>query len=501
VADQREPARGSRPLPPEVRRAIRAAARPGRAVRGRRSQHRFTVALTVVLAVTLGVVGLGYGYVHFRFNQIASISLPGLQRSKPSRQFNLLVVGSDTRAGLKPGESQQFGTVAQAGGGQRSDVIIIVHVDPPAHKLSLLSIPRDLLVPIAGTGRRNKVNAAFDIGPERLIETIQQNFNIPINHYLLINFDGFRDIVNALGGAKLNFPYPVRDNDNGNNNSGLHITRTGCQLLNGDQALALARSRFYQYFKDGRWHYADSIPDLGRIRRQHIFLQVVLKTAIAKGLYNPVRANAFIGAVVHSLTKDSRLTVGDAVRLAKEFRSFNPDQLASYTLPTYPQNTPGFSDVLVLKQQQADQVIATFLGEGQNRTTAASPTTAPASVTVAVKNALGINQLAAHAAISLQRLGFHASAVGNASAVSQTIAYYPAGQLAAARAVDRAVDGPVHLVEDATLTGASVVLVLGPGYRAIHTSLPTATSRVSAGKPKTPAAAPSDVQLSDPRPC
>jgi LCP family protein required for cell wall assembly len=334
-------------------------------MRRRRSRHRFTVALAVVLAVTLGVVGLGYGYVHFRFNQIASISLPGLQQSKPSKPFNLLVVGSDTRAGLKPGESQQFGTVAQAGGGQRSDVIIIVHVDPPAHKLSLLSIPRDLLVPIAGTGGRNKVNAAFDIGPERLIETIQQNFNIPINHYLLINFDGFRDIVNALGGAKLNFPYPVRDNDNGNNNSGLHITRTGCQLLNGDQALALARSRFYQYFKDGRWHYADSIPDLGRIRRQHIFLQVVLKTA----------------------------------------------------------------------------------------------------------------------------------------AVSQTIAYYPAGQLPAIWAADPAVDAPVHLVEDATLTGASVVLVLGPGYRVIHTSLPTATSRVSAGKPKTPAAAPSDVQLSDPRPC
>jgi LCP family protein required for cell wall assembly len=118
------------------------------------------------------------------------------------------------------------------------------------------------------TGGREKVNAALARGPEQLVETIRADFGIPVSHYLLVDFDGFRALVDAAGGIRLDFPYPVRDDDNGHNNSGLLVATPGCRHLDGGQALALARSRYDQYRgADGAWH-ADSGYDLGRIRRQ-----------------------------------------------------------------------------------------------------------------------------------------------------------------------------------------------------------------------------------------
>src|SRR5919204_635633 len=102
-------------------------------------------------------------------------------------------------------------------------------------------------------------------GPDLVVRTVQQDFGIPIHHYLLVNFDGFRDIVNALGGIRMAFPYPARDSL-----SGLHVAQPGCRHLNGHQALAVARSRHYHYLRDGRWTY-DPASDLSRIKRQHAF--------------------------------------------------------------------------------------------------------------------------------------------------------------------------------------------------------------------------------------
>ena len=96
---------------------------------------------------------------------------------------------------------------------------------------------------------------------------------------MIIDFTGVIDLVDSVGGVNLNFPYPVRDNDNGNNNSGLSITQAGCQTLNGDMALALARSRFYEYeVRPGYWEY-DGSGDLGRIQRQNVIIKAVINKA------------------------------------------------------------------------------------------------------------------------------------------------------------------------------------------------------------------------------
>src|SRR4029453_15719379 len=135
-------------------------------------------------------------------------------RPPPGRPMNLLVVGSDTRQGLGRQDRGQFGTVA----GQRGDVILLVPLVPAP--------PR---------------------GPEQPVENIKADFGIPVSHYVLVDFDGFRAVVDAVGGLRLDFPSPVRADENGHNNSGLLITPPGCRQLDGTLALALARSRYYQY--------------------------------------------------------------------------------------------------------------------------------------------------------------------------------------------------------------------------------------------------------------
>src|SRR4029453_1611119 len=215
---------------------------------------------------------------------------------------------------------------------------------------------------------------------------IEQNFGIPIHHYVLVDFDGFRAIVDALGGIDVRFPYPSRDLKSGLNvpeagchrlsggrapalapppsrdpKSGLSAAGAGCPRLSGGRALALARSRYFAYQVDGVWR-SDPWADLGRIRRQQAFLQALTKAALDKGLTNPVRANAFVGSLVHEVTKDSALRVGDAIRTGAAFRSFSPSKLATYTLPVTVATDHPLGDVLLLKQPDAQTMVDRFLG-------------------------------------------------------------------------------------------------------------------------------------------
>jgi LCP family protein required for cell wall assembly len=433
------------------------------------------------------VTTAGYGYVHYRFGQIRSVKVPGLRKSSTGRPMNLLVVGSDSRAGLDDAGGRRYGEV----GGQRNDVTLIVRVEPASKRVSLLSIPRDLVVPIAGTGAQNRINAAFAAGPGQLVQTIEQSFGIPINHYVLIDFDGFQAIVDALDGIDVRFPYPARDAL-----SGLNVAEAGCVHLNGARALALARSRHFTYAKGGVWR-SDPLADLGRIRRQHAFLQALVEAALARGLTNPVRANAFIGSLIHEVTKDSALKVRDVIRLAASFRSFKPSRLSSYTLPvTEPAGDHPLGAILVPKQPDAERTVDRFLG----RTPQATTGKPPGDATLTVLNALGTDGLAAAAATKLRRSGYRIVTVGNAPAADWTRSQvrYPPGHLADARTLAGTLVGGVGLAEDPSLSGGSLTLVLGPGFSGIR--VPTAATPA---KPKPAKAKPPVAELRDydPRPC
>jgi LCP family protein required for cell wall assembly len=460
-------------------------------------RRRLLVAGGLLLAFLVVATTAGYGYVHYRFGQIRSVKVPGLHESASGRPFNLLVVGSDSREGLDDADGSRYGNV----GGQRNDTTLVVRVEPDRRRVSMLSIPRDLVVPIAGAGE-NRINAAFTGGPGQLVKTVEQNFGIPIHHYVLVDFDGFRAIVDALGGIDVRFPYPSRDFK-----SGLDIREAGCHHLSGARALALARSRYFAYQVDGVWH-SDPWADLGRIRRQQAFLQSLTKAALDKGLTNPVRANAFVGSLVHEVTKDSALRVSDVIRTGAAFRSFSPSKLATYTLPVTVATDHPLGDVLLLKQPDAGTVVDRFLGRAP-APTGTPGAAAPATTQVTVLNALGTDGLAATTATKLRQSGYRIATVGNAPSADlarSQITYAP-GRLADAKALASNLVGGASLLEDPSLTASQLTLILGPGFTGIRPSAssgPRSAERKASGsdakKPSSKKAAP-DLRPYDPRPC
>jgi len=320
------------------------------------------ILLTGVVLVALALIGVGtsFAYVQYRFHQVHKVRVRHLTVAPVGQPFNVLLIGSDSRAGLSPEQQLHLGSESTAGG-QRSDVVKIVHVVPATGAVSVLSIPRDTMVTLSADtqlfGQYNRINATYNNGPDELVQTIEANFGIPIEHVVQIDFAGFQGAVDAIGGINLNFPYPAKDAE-----TGLDITQSGCQHLNGGYGLAVARSRDYEYFENGYWQY-DPTGDYGRIQRQNAFLKALINQAETK--YNPLTLNAFIGSVVQGVTIDSSFTVSELISLAREFHTFSSNSLATATLPTYSAYSSQFSDlgdVLYVEQPQANQVITQVLG-------------------------------------------------------------------------------------------------------------------------------------------
>ena len=314
------------------------------------------------------VAGLGYGYFRYQWGKVASNPCATCVAAATGQPYNVLLVGSDSRVGETAAQAQQFGNATNAGG-QRSDTIKIIHVDPSAGTAASLSIPRDTYVTLSGLSANsqlsadNKINAAFGSGPDALIQTIQNSFGIPISHYVVINFFGLQDAVNALGGISMDFPYPVRDRDCSTgvcyNNSGLNIPTAGCQVVNGQQALALSRSRYFQYYANGTWN-SDPTSDLGRIQRQNLIISASISKA--KSTYNPLSLNSLLTSVVHDFSKDNALTPTDLYSLAARYKAFSGSQLQAYTLPTLGGTSSVAGSVEVVQPDAAAQMISQFLG-------------------------------------------------------------------------------------------------------------------------------------------
>jgi LCP family protein required for cell wall assembly len=343
----------------ERRKAKRRRRRPAERI------LRVVIALVVVLLV---VTGLGYGYFRYEWSKVSSSPCDTCVAAANGQPYNVLLIGSDSRAGETAAEAQQFGNATNAGG-QRSDTIKIIHVDPHSGTASSLSIPRDTYVTLSGMpansqlATQNKINSAFGSGPDALIETIENTFGIPISHYIVINFFGLEDAVNALGGISMDVPYPVRDQDCSTgvcyNNAGLNIATTGCQVLNGQEALALSRSRYFEYYQDGQW-ISDPSSDIGRIERQNLIIAAALDKA--KSTYNPFRLNTLLTSVVHDFSKDNGLTANDLFSLAERYHAFSGSQLQAYTLPTVGATSSVAGDVEVVQPDEAAQTISQFLG-------------------------------------------------------------------------------------------------------------------------------------------
>lgn len=281
-----------------------------------------------------------------------------------SRVINILLVGSDSSADLDPDDPVQIGRQGEHFG----DVIIVAHIDERTGDAALLSLPRDLWVPISGAERESRINRAFEIGgPAMLIDTIQDVFGIPIHHYVNVDFAGFKGLVEAVGTVEIDFEAPARDwNENAEpeprTQTGFLVETPGCHALDPTEALAYVRSRYYQIQDpDGAW-VTDPTSDLGRIRRQQDFLRRLLDQAIDAGARNPLVLADLIDTGVQHVAIDQELTPALLIDLSAAYRTFEPGDLQSYTYPAV-DGTVGSSRVLVPRHELARPLLALFDGE------------------------------------------------------------------------------------------------------------------------------------------
>jgi len=419
----------------------------------RRWPHRTLIGVNIVVALALISAATAYGYANWRFGQVHRVTVPAITKAD-SGPFTLLVVGSDSRAALSdtPGNAQ-FGGGSVSG--QRSDTIILIRVVPKTRQLMMLSIPRDLWGAIPGQAD-NRINSAFNNGPNLLIQTIQSDLGIPVNHYVEINFDTFQDITDAVGGVKFYFPTPAKDAY-----SLLNIPAAGCYNLTGAQALAFVRSRHYEYYQDGEWQF-EAESDLARIQRQQAFIKKMIEKAETE-FTNPIAINAVIGGVTKNLTVDSGFSSGLMLSLAADFHSMSVSGIPNVTLPTYGFTTSGGAEVLGLQQPQAAQTIASFLAFGKpvpkpattKKSTNPLPpvTVAPKSVSIEVANGTGTTGQAGQMTQVLTTLGYQAGIVASpGDGYATTEIEYAPDSRTAAQQVAAQISGGATLVVDAGLT-------------------------------------------------
>ncbi len=269
---------------------------------------------------------------------------------------NYLLVGSDARDGIDA-STDDFGVIGDESevGGRRSDTIMVLRQERNGGA-ALISLPRDLWIEIAGTGKSQRINTAYNTdtggGAERLAATVSQSLGIPIHHYVEVDFVGFKDIIDRLGGVELCVGNAARDV-----NSGLAID-PGCQTLDGVQALAYARSRQYEEWNGTDW-VKDPRGDLGRIERQQLFMRAAVEGALRQMRSSPFGSGDTIEAVVASVRIDDRL---DPIKAGQALRSAAEEGLATYSLPVV-NDTVGDAAVLRLGDG-AETVLAYFRGEG-----------------------------------------------------------------------------------------------------------------------------------------
>lgn len=427
---------------------------------------RFALSFVLVVTVVIGGLVLVNLLVEDKLGSAKRVELT-LADAPGGGGANYLIIGSDTRTFIKnAGDQEAFGDSADAGG-QRSDTVMVLHTDPDSGRALLVSFPRDLWVNVPGRGNA-KINAAFNDGPQAVIDTLANNFNVPIHHYVEVNFESFRQIVDAIGTVPVYFPTSARDEL-----SNLQIPWPGCAELDGPTALAFVRSRHLQLLNPNtkKWEDADAIPDLGRIGRQQALLREIGSRAMSEALANPLTANDIADRAVNNLTVDQDFGRTDVFVLADGLAGSGDGAGGpeSQTVPAEPMTRGGES---VLEATSGNEDLMLRLRDFD--TVVPNPSDAsPGETKVRVLNASGETGAAGAALAALKKIGFQGGGVADADQPLQTseIQYAPGSEDEVAL-LATFVAGPVHVVADDAVVGADVVLKLGRAFEGIVSGIP-----------------------------
>ncbi|MFC7583383.1 LCP family protein [Nonomuraea antimicrobica] len=390
--------------------------RPSEPRRGRLTPLGWvSLALTLVLvAVSLS----GYGYYRYLESLIDRTPIqPGASRPPETGALNVLLVGSDSREG----DNKAYGPQSQ-GLGERTDTIMLLHIAPNRDNATMISFPRDSMVMIPECTGTNgavltagirQINSAFnDGGINCTIKTLESLTNIKIDHFVKVDFTGFKSIIDAIGGIEICLPKPVNDPQ------AKLVLDAGEHVVNGEQALGYVRTRYA--LGDGS--------DLSRIQRQQVFLTAVLKKVTDGGLLaDPGKLDAFLQAAIRAVSVDDGLSLDEMLEIGRSVSGLTAKELKGITVPVeaYP---PDKNRVQFAEPAARDFFESVRLDTEITAAPTPGKSTAPKieneQVRLQVLNATGEVGKASQVADALAAQGFVVAQVGNAAPADTTTIRY-----------------------------------------------------------------------------
>ena len=464
----------------EGRNAPRSRRRGQPRRRLRRSLRQRAAAWTAVTVVAVLVAGALVAYIKYRsyWDSIQRVDVAGLLGNQPPKlnnAENILLMGSDTRLG-----QHGVGGTESGNPGQRSDTLMLLHISPGHHNVTVVSIPRETMVPIlscppsdgtagqqAQPGQEELINAALDLGgPVCTWKTFEAVTSIHVDHFIELDFTGFEKIIDDLGGVTVCLPFAVDDPV-----SGLDLP-VGRQHVYGTQALAFWRTR----------ENLGTGSDLQRITRDQYEMAALVQGIEHSGLLSsPSKMLRVIGDATGAMTTDTGLDQNAMLQIAEALRGVTSSSVQFVTAPTEPY--PPDIDNVQFQQPQASQLFSTVAHDttlpGKKRPAAkpakkpAAPPVAdaaPSQVKVNVQNGSGISGMASQAGSDLTSRGFDVVGTGDASNFNYTdsvIEYAVAADLPAVNTLKDQLSS-VQVVQNSTVTPGTVKLIIGSSFSALN---------------------------------
>ncbi|NKE55801.1 LytR family transcriptional regulator [Lentzea sp. PSKA42] len=461
----------------------------GRTPKQRRMMRGAKVGAIAAAAAVFASTGIGWAAMQWADSKIQRIDALGgnsqavQQAEKQLGDENFLLVGSDTRAGAKAGDN--VGTTATEGGA-RSDVIMLAHIPADRKRMVVVSLPRDVRVNRPACRSWNPDNGQYggplapekevlansvynDGGPECVANMMTQLSGLKINHFVSIDFVGFREMSTAIGGVQICTPIAIKDEE-----LGVVIEKPGKYTLKGDQALQYVRARKVA---------GDGGTDFDRIKRQQQFLSAMLRQALSNEvLLSPTKLNNFINALTKSTVGDN-IGVAQLLELANSLQSLDAGRVSFVTMPHWTDEGPTKSNndnIERLRDNEVKTLFQTIIDgtplpqEKPTDPKAGDPGNAPAQqpgtvidpkeVSIQVLNGDPTNAGAvARTSTALEQKGFKVARKDNSpeKAAKTTIKYAKGNENKAATL--KAAVPSAELVESPDMGGA-IVLTIGENF-------------------------------------
>lgn len=327
-----------------------ASRRPGKKRHPVRTTLLVMLSMVLVAAIVVGGYLFNLASTYNSKTTTIESAFPD-NAARPSRAaaaegaMNLLLMGSDARAG----ETAEESSVPQAVEGSRSDTMMLMHIPKDRQNAYVMSIMRDTWTEIPGQGM-HKINAAMSFGGVPLVvETIEGMFDAPIDHVVIVDFEGFKGLTDALGGVTVDNPIAFQSEG-----AEGESFEEGPIKLNGESALKFVRERYA--FADG---------DYQRVRNQQLFIKGVMTELLnASTFSNPAKISSILNEISPYLSVDGEFDATAAGALAMSMREIRSDDVRFFTLPNLGVGTSPDGQSIVIKDDAAIAEIAAALDDG-----------------------------------------------------------------------------------------------------------------------------------------